>query len=228
MISHILIGGVLAFASIGASAAIDFPAPKDAKVEIVSEEMVLNGVTMSAWELRSSRSPDNVLAFYRGHWAQGDNGKPGFTEQVLGEWRIVTHVDQKDGLVYTVQAQPMAGGTLALLGVSNLLRGTVTPKAQLAADVPKIAGSQVINDMVSQDLGLRSRTIVLTNTQSVQQNLDFYIDHFEGKGWKIEQGMAVDQDGTGVVVAVNGGSRWNMTFSRDAGQTRLVGVLEQR
>ncbi len=218
----------LLLAAFAASAKTEFPAPKDAKVDIVSEDMVLNGVTMSAWELRSQRSPESVLAFYRDFWAMGKNGRPGFTEQTLGGWRIVTHIDQKNGLIYTVQAQPMVGGTLALLGVSDLLRGTVTPRTDLASDIPKIAGSQVQNDLVAQDLGVRSRTIVLTNSQSVQQNLDFYIDHFKRKGWKVEQGVAMDLDGTGALTVVDGGSRWNLTFSRQASATQLVAVLEER
>lgn len=222
------VSACLLVAAFAAIAKTDFPAPKDAKVDIVSEDMVLNGVTMSAWELRSQRSPETVLSFYRNHWAQGTNGRPGFTEQTLGDWRIVTHIDQKLGLIYTVQAQPMVGGTLALLGVSNVLRGTVTPRTDLASDIPKIAGSQIHNDLVAQDLGVHSRTIILTNSHSVKQNLDFYVDHFERKGWKIEQGMAMDQDGTGALTAVDGGSRWNLTFSRKASATHLVAVLEER
>jgi hypothetical protein len=221
--------GVMSVA-FSASATNNFPAPKDAKVDIVGEDMLLNGVTMSAWELRSERAPETVLAFYRNLWAQGVNGQPGFTEQTLGDWRIVTHINQKEGLVFTVQAQPMIGGTLALLGVSDLLRGMVTPRTKLADDLPKLAGSEVQNDLVAQDLGVRSRTIVMTNTHSVQQNLDFYINHFERKGWQVEQGMAMDQHGTGALIVVAGGSRWNMTFSRQpkAGTTHMVAVLEER
>jgi hypothetical protein len=218
----------LLVAAFAASAKTDFPAPKDAKVDIVGEDMVLNGITMSAWELRSQRPPENVLAFYRSFWAQGTNGQPGFTEQTLGDWRIVTHIDQQDGLVYTVQAQPAIGGTLALLGVSNLLRGTPTSATDLAADLPKIAGSQVQNDLVAQDLGIHSRTIVLSNTHSVQQNLDFYIDHFKRKGWKIEHGLAIDPNSAGALTVIDGGSRWNMTFSRQSGATHMVAVLEER
>ncbi len=223
-----MMGMCLFAAAFVASAKTEFPAPKDAKVDIVSEDMVLNGITMSAWELRSQRQPENVLAFYRDFWAQGTNGQPGFTEQTLGEWRVVTHVDQKKGLVYTVQARPTIGGTLALLGVSNLLRSRATPRTDLGSDIPKIAGSQVQNDLVAQDLGVFSRTILLSNTHSVQQNLDFYIDHFKRKGWKIEHGIAIGQKGGGALTVVDGGSRWSFTFSSQSGATQMVAVLEER
>ncbi len=218
------------FAGIGAAATEmpDFPAPKNSKVVIVGENMVLNGVTMSAWELRSKEAPASVLAFYRDEWARGTKGNPGFTEQKLGEWQLITHVDQSEGLVYTVQAKPELGGTMALLGVSNVMNGTVTPRRELGDDLPKLAGSVVQNDIVAQDGGVRSRTIVLQNRNSVAQNLDFYVRHFETNGWRIEQGVIIENSGDGALIAMNGGDRWNMTFTKRNGQTYMVAVQEQR
>lgn len=212
-----------------AAAEIDFPAPRGAKVVVVGEGMVLNGVTMSSWELTSPNRPASVLDFYRAHWAKRDGGGPGYTEVPLGEWTLLTHVDESEGLVYTVQVQPGAvGGSYALLGVSNLLETEPTPAVRLGADLPKMAGSTVQNDLVAQDLGVRSRTVMLDNAHSVKQNVDFYLQHFERDGWVIESGTLIDDSGTGAVMASSGNKRWNMTFVPRDRRTWVVAVLEQR
>lgn len=210
-------------------AELDFPAPAGAKVVIVGEGMVLNGLTMSSWELTSAQAPQTVINFYRNEWAQRPGGGVGFTEMPLGEWTLLTRVDEDAGLVYTVQVQPgQVGGTYALLGVSDALKSNPTPALKLAADIPKMAGSVVQNDLVAQDLGLRSRTILLENQHSVQQNVDFYLNHFEGDGWRIEQGALIDNNGSGAVIAAHGGKRWNMTFVPKNRKTYVVAVLEER
>lgn len=215
--------------STGASAEIDFPAPRGAKVVVVGEGMVLNGITMSSWELTSPERPSSVLDFYRAHWAKRDDGGVGYTEVPLGEWTLLTHVDESEGLIYTVQVQPGAvGGSYALLGVSNLLETKPTPAVRLGADLPKMAGSTVQNDLVAQDLGIRSRTVMLDNAHSVKQNVDFYLNHFERDGWAIETGTLIDDNGTGAIMASSGNKRWNMTFVPRDRRTWVVAVLEQR
>jgi hypothetical protein len=212
-----------------ASADLDFPAPRGAKVVVVGEGMVLNGVTMSSWELTSTERPSAVLDFYRAAWAEGEDGQPGFTEMPLGEWTLLTRVDESEGKVYTVQVQPGAvGGSYALLGVSNLLETEPTPAVRLGADIPKMAGSTVQNDLVAEDLGVRSRTVMLDNAHSVKQNVDFYLEHFERDGWAIETGTLIDDHGTGAIMASSGNRRWNMTFVPRDRRTWVVAVLEQR
>jgi hypothetical protein len=212
-----------------AAAEIDFPAPRGAKLIVVGEGMVLNGVTMSSWELTSNERPAAVLDFYRAAWAEGEDGKPGFTEMPLGEWTLLTRVDESEGKVYTVQVQPGAvGGSYALLGVSNLLETEPTPAVRLGSDIPKMAGSTVQNDLVAQDLGVRSRTVMLDNAYSVKQNVDFYLEHFESDGWVIETGSLIENNGTGAIMASSGNQRWNMTFVPRDRRTWVVAVLEQR
>jgi hypothetical protein len=208
-------------------AAVKFPAPEDAVVTTVGENMTFNGATMSAWELRSDKSPQDVLAFYRKEWGSGGpDGGVAYVEKQFGGWNILTHVEDDD--VYTVQVQPgaMKKGTFALLGVSDMSSRRIGQ--DVGKDFPKLPGSTVQSDLVSQDQGVRSRTIMMTNGASVQQNLDFYTKHFFEKGWNVETGMRDAQNNAGTIVASLNGSRWQLTLVPGRNETSLVGVLEER
>ncbi|HVJ63143.1 MAG TPA: hypothetical protein VM555_10585, partial [Tahibacter sp.] len=158
-----LLGAALALFATVAGAKTTFPAPDDAVLTSVGDNMELNGVTMSAWELRSENPPNEVLEFYRRYWAKGgpDGGKA-YVENKLGNWTIITHVE--GGNVYTAQVQADEGagkGSVALLGISNLPRRADVAGRNLAEDFPKPAGSTVQNELVAQDQGVRSTTVLL-------------------------------------------------------------------
>ena len=218
-----------AFAA-GASAKTTFPAPDDAVITSVGENMQLNGVALSAWELRSEDPPERVLEFYRRLWAKGgpDGGKA-YVENKLGNWTVITHVE--DGNIYTAQVQADEGagkGSVALLGISNLPRRADVAGRNLAEDFPKPAGSTVQNELVAQDQGVKSTTVLLQNGSSVKQNINFYIRYFEQNGWAVEEGARVVDGDVGVVIASRGSDRWQLTFSPSKGTTALVAVLEER
>jgi hypothetical protein len=222
-------GIALAAFAAGASAKTTFPAPDDAIVTSVGDNMELNGVALSAWELRTADEPERVLEFYRRLWAKGgpDGGKA-YVENKLGVWTIITHME--GGNLYTVQVQAdEAGkGAVALLGISNLPRRADAAGRNLAEDFPKPAGSTVQNDLTAQDQGVRSRTILLQNASSVKQNINFYINYFQRNGWAIEQGARIVDGDVGVVIASRDGNRWQLSFSPSDRATAMVAVLEER
>lgn len=210
-----------------AFAALKFPAPDDAIVTTVGENMTFNGVNMSAYELRSDKAPQAVLDFYRKSWGTGGpDGGVSYAEKKFGEWVILTHVDGDD--VYTVQAQPgaMDKGTFALLGVSDMSSRRIGQ--DIGKDFPQLPGSNVQSDLVAQDQGVRSRTVMLTNRASVQQNLDYYAKYFFEKGWTVETGMRDAQGNNGTIVASLEGSRWQLTIVPGKDATSLIGVMEER
>lgn len=223
------LGVALAAFAAAAGAKTTFPAPDDAVVTSVGDNMELNGVTMSAWELRSENPPNELLEFYRRYWGKGgpDGGKA-YVENKLGNWTVITHVES--GNVYTaqVQADEAGKGAVALLGISNLLKRADVAGKKLGEDFPKPAGSTVQNDLVARDQGVQSRTILLQNPSSVKQNIRFYIEYFERNGWAIEEGARIVDGDVGVVIASRGGDRWQLTFSPSERSTAMVAVLEER
>ena len=57
----------------------DLPPPPHAKLGILSEGMVVNGIPMDIRQFRSELSPERVLNFYRHHWPRGTEEQPGYT-----------------------------------------------------------------------------------------------------------------------------------------------------
>lgn len=181
-------------------AAPDFPPPPDSTLGRPGDNLVINGVPMDIRQFISRRSVDEVLEFYRNFWPKGTKKEPGFTEtDALTPWNIITRVE--DGYLMTVQVTVNGDhGSTGLLGMSKLPDPENLPK--LGKGFPKMRGSYIINDIHSKDIGKRGRTLQLSNEFSVENNANFYRDHYTNKGW----GTDMDQ-------AVSGGDTQTLRFS---------------
>lgn len=167
---------ILAYAPQASAVCQRFPVPDASRVVIVSNDMLVNGVPMSVSELHSKRSTDEVARFYRSDW---EGRRQRVVESNEGGWRTLA---TKDGdCFYTVQIKPGPDqGTYALLGVTLL----GVPVARARGDgFPKMGGSVVYNDMLSNDSGKNGRTLLLKNNFSAEANAQFYRNSMRNDGW---------------------------------------------
>ena len=206
----------------------DFPAPDDAHLTIVGLDMKLNGIRMSSWELRSKQPAERIIDFYARTWPARSKDDPGHTIAPMGDWKLLTHIDIDRGLVYSVQVRPEGPGSFGLLAVTDILKGEGVAPDSLARDFPRVGGSTVESVLEAQDDGISSRTITLSNPQSIQQTVDHYINAFTRRGWTIEKAVVMKDSGDGAVVATSGADRVNIAVVRYEGQSRTVAVWEQR
>jgi len=189
-----------------------FPPPPDATVGRPGDAMVVNGITMDIRQFISRRSVEAVLQFYREFWPAGTEEKPGYTEtDILEPWQIITRVE--DGYLMTVQVTENGdSGSSGLLAISKLPDPENMPA--LGQGFPKMRGSYVINDIVSQDIGKKGRTLQLSNKYSVEHNANFYRNHYENYGW----GVDMDQ-------SVSGGDTQSLRFS--AGNKNVTIIIHK-
>ena len=195
-----------------AFAAPRFPAPPDATVGKLGDEMVLNGIPMHIRQFESRKSVQDVLEFYRDYWPRGTAEKPGFTEiDALAPWKIITRVE--GDFIMTVQVTEQGeGGSRGLLGMSKL-PDLERPPVETGKDFPKMKDSIVINDIESRDTGKRARTLQLANRYSVESNANYYRDHYINRGWTVEmdknlgggngQAQRFAQDNRTIIISIN-------------------------
>lgn len=219
--------GVLLSCAASAGPFDTFPAPADAHISQIGLNMRLNGVRMSSWDLRTARSVEDVLAFYRRQWGTGSSRDPGFTEVSLGDSRLLTHVDETRGLIYTVQLTRQGAETAGQLAVTDLLKGNGVQPETLLRDFPRLGATSVESVLEADEAGWKSRTITVSNTQSVQRNLEQYMQALNGRGWRVEDAAMV-RSGDGALSAARGNDRLQLAVTRVDGVTRTIAVWEER
>lgn len=187
----------------------DFPPPPDSKIGRPAENMVMNGVSMDVRQFISELSVHEVLQFYRDHWPDGTEEKPGYTEtDVLEPWHIISRVE--DGHLLTVQVtQDGDEGSSGLLAISRIPNPDKLP--ELGKGFPKMRSSYVMNDIQSKDIGKQGRTLQIANHYSVEHNANFYRNHYLDRGW----GNDMDQ-------AVSGGDTQSLRFSNGNKSVTIV------
>lgn len=206
----------------------EFPAPEGASIAQVGLDMRLNGIRMSSWELRTERTLASVIEFYRREWGTGDSQRPGYTLVDLGESQLITHVDERRGLIYTAQLQAVGNETLGQLAVTDMLAGKGVAPETLLKGFPRPGGSAVESVLEVDEAGWKSRTITLSNSRSVQQNLDQFISALTTQGWHVEQAAMV-RSGDGALSAQRGNDRLQLAVTRAPdGLSRTIAVWEER
>lgn len=184
---------------------------------LVASDMLVNGVPMSASELHSQRSPDEVARFYKVSW---EARRLKVLETNESGWRTIA---TKDGnCFYTVQIRPAPGqGTYALLGLTEL---GVNPTRALGEGFPKMSGSTVHNDLLNKDSGKVGRTLLLTNSYPPSRNAEFYRETLSASGWVAvsEQSTRAGSDIQAVQTWRRGVEEANLVIARVPNATQVV------
>lgn len=155
-----------------------FAAPDAARLVVVADDMLVNGVPMRASELHSRLDPQTVAQFYRGTW---EGKKQKVQETAQAGW---TTLSTRDGdCFFTAQIRAADDhGTYALLGVTKL---GVHPVRARGEGFPKMGGSVVYNDIISRDDGKTGRTLLMGNSYTPAANADFYRSSLGTSGWVV-------------------------------------------
>lgn len=154
-------------------------APPGAYVEWVADDMKLNGVSMRIRRFTSKAPVAEIIAFYRHRWK--DRLPP--VENVVGEWTIIGK--QQGDYYLTVQVKNAGrGGSEGLLGISELPVAVAGERVAVDIDFPKMAGTEVLSNVDSNDFGKHGKTLIFKNDHSVQSNASFYKSMLAVQGWK--------------------------------------------
>jgi len=171
----------------------DFPAPDDAEVSRVADDVTVAGRTMSVRAFVTDDEVADVVAFYQELWKDPPvEGAPGvaYEPEVMAPWHLLTRVE--DDYVMTVQVmEARNGGAFGFLALGRLPEPGQPPAKPPAP--PSMQGSSVGSDIESVDDGKRARTAMLTNQNSPQSNADFYRSHYSGWRKDIDQALGNGQ-----------------------------------
>ncbi len=182
------------------------PAPVWMEQTPLAETMVINGLHSTVHYFQANRKLEEVLTFYRTRWDESATGKTGYREAETAPWHVISRLEGR----YLLTVQAKANGVFSSDGYLAIadLQQSGTDKTS-TSKLPRMQGSEIINDLTSVDPGQRGRTVMLINSYSVASNSDYYRDYYLDRGW----GQIAAQESNGAMVLV---------FSRDGSQAHLV------
>lgn len=223
-LSGVVIGALLP--SMLMAAELDCPAfvePK-ARLQWVAPYMIYNGVPMSIKRFDSDQKPADILAFYRQAWNASGTAAP--QEYTTGPWQNIAAMRGK--CFFTVQVQAAGSGSTGLLSATQPLDKPRIASSEHA--LPMMSGSTVINDIEHRDDGKNARTVLLSNSFSLDANADFYRQNLADQGWKIINGYRMPtKKGPGVTLVLKRGvAETSIVITRDGANTMVLANLVDR
>ena len=165
-----------------AQARSTFPPPPKSIIGMLGDKTIVNGIPMQIRQFSTDRSLQQVIDFYRALWEDNtDQGLPGYSiSTALPPWTIISRIEEE--YILTVQVtsdnKRRASGYLSM---SPLDPEQITQTGQ---DFPRMKGSTILNDIVSDDSGKNGRTLLLQNSNSIKSNANFYRNHYKRLGWE--------------------------------------------
>ena len=196
----------------------DFPAPKNARLQSVAQQMDFNDVPMNIRRFDSTDPPDVILAFYRIKWASAKKADAPI-EYPLGDWKVIAAY--RDSCFFTVQVMTDGKtGSTGFLGVS----APPPDKPVVRDEVPMMTGSNVVNDIAHKDGNKIGRSVLLSNGFSPETNASFYRNAYTGQGWQVLNHYRLEKPGArgDVLVMKNGQREMNVTATRQGENTQVL------
>jgi hypothetical protein len=179
------------------------PVPPKASPEIIAQEMRFNGAPMRIVQF-STLDADETVKFYREHFTRhAKEGK--YTEKTTGRRKTIGAL-MPDKRLVNVELTPESKATAHVL-VSSLEVFQMRHPKELAKDIPRMPGSEVVQHQDSRDGAKTNRFVIMQNRQSVEGNAMYLREHYLKAGWRR------DKDET-----IQSGKHRQLGFSRDKRQ----------
>lgn len=208
---------LLLLASIKASwGASRIPFPHWLKTKLVAEKMVINGLPSIVYQFSAQKSADAVSAYYQQQWQRDDEGNiPGYTNRKAGYWLILSRIERQR---YLLTVQIRSSGSDACTGY--LAEADLHRVEKPEENIPMLPGSKVRNNVTSYEAGQKGQTVMITNSASVEDNIQFYRHHYKKNHWNIimDQGRF---DGHALVVQL-GNKEVSIVVRKPGDSTMIV------
>lgn len=175
----------------------EVPAPGNSKIERIGDEVRLNGVPMRMQRVLSKGRLREVIDFYRGAL-----GPKHAEERIPGG--LLLAQGQGDYFV-TIRVRALTPQiTETLVSVSDARRAREATNRPLGFPIP--VDTQVLSDMESIDAGKSSRHLLMTNSLSVESNVNFITGTLQARGYALQPGQT-QQLAAGRVLMFGGANR---------------------
>ena len=190
------IPGAHGFAS--RTAVPDFEPPRGMRLQSIGEELRINQIPTWIWQFQSTDDADALAAHFRREW----NGR--IARHRVGGWDVLSH--REDEWLVTIQVRSDVEGRSSRGFVAMARRfgsRERPPRRDALADVP---GARIVQDLVAEDLGRRSRTLLMVGEQAPDRTLDHLRAHLREAGYAPIGPQALARSAQGGAMRLNRGT----------------------
>lgn len=176
---------ILLFTMTGACFAFDISGiedPPDSNVIYVGD-VVQNGLPIQMKQFDTTRSPVEVLGFYKQRWSDASkymDNTPQYIEKKVGEWWVLSKMEGNNSVVVQVQ-ESNSNHSSGFISVSDLSKPQkISPEA---LNFPRMNNSELLSSTESIDNGKYATTIILINSHTIIDNNEYYKTNMSNSGW---------------------------------------------
>ena len=189
------------------------PLPPDTSRASIATDILQDGRLTSIASLEGGASVDELLTFYREAWpASGDD--PGHLEERLGEWSVVSRVQDSSLLVVQLRDAPSgAEGLLSAMALGPVQAGPVPPP-------PMPAGGELLSSTSARDGASVATTSVVLSSARPGEVAAFYRDRLVRDGWTLVSDRM--HGGSPVLLLDRRGGRVEIVVTDAAGRSVVV------
>lgn len=189
------------------------PAPSNARVESVGEQLRLNGIPMRTQRVLTARQPEEVARHYR------DALGPRHASEHLTD-RLILSQGRDEYFISVSIRRIGAGMTEALISVADSREARQVAGRPRGFRLP--ADSAVLSDMESVDAGKRSRQLVLSNAHAIPSNLGALSRELAARGMRPDGPPLRQTAGEHVQIFKGDRREAKLTLVRRGGETSIV------
>lgn len=189
--------------------------PEFLQATIVSENMNTNGIDMAVWEIRSNKTTEETINYYRNLWKHHKT----FMRYNTTQWQVIGFV--VDQSFISVQLLPNQLDSFGFLSISTYPNRPV----QLSTAREELPpGTEIISETNAVDGPHKSRTIGFTNNSPLETNAAFFRNHFSQRGW-IEDSVPINKAGNITLLFRKGPDNTTISLSKQATKTGGVAII---
>jgi len=197
-----------------------FPKPPNSQISVVSENSKTLGMNLNIRKFTSTKSLDDIVTYYQTVW-----GEQAATT-IYSPWTMIgTRVE---GQFFNVQVQRQGLDSWGYLSISDLperveQQGQVAPLKY--GDIAAMGNTRVLDAQQHGDLLNFSSTNLMSNRFSIESNRNFYLQHYQAKGWTLKQDSENSLVQSRVLLFAKGSKSLSFTINQIAGETQIVANL---
>jgi len=210
---------ILIFFLSGSSFANDITFPENSNVSIIGDALYIQGKEVAIWQLKTKQSVDQIAQYYKDEWEETADK---FNLTKINQDVIINRAF--NGVLYTAQLTKSYKGCIGIISRSKEPSNKIKRIVQKTQKVSKPAGTTTLSEIISKDGAKYSTTLVMENHLSINSNLQYYFNHYQERGWVINQTYANKSGSEGHILAKKGPAELNVTFQKKRGKTFLTAV----
>ena len=198
-----------------------FSVPDTMKIQVVADEMRLNGLNAQIYQFESPDSIEKLAEFFKSQWPNE------LTQKYIAPWEVLSHSDGK--YLLTVQIKTLTfDRTQGLITITDIFKALEESRTVVQPDIPMMGDTQLFQHLEANDYGRKSDTWLLFSNESVHQNLEYYRTYFRNEGFEpISLKALAKGDAMGAMILNRGAEQLNFTAMEHNGRT-LITIVKVR